>query len=506
MTTFIFKDKSLDKKSKLQLGYRNTNIKDTDISIDVNANALSINYNTTKQLNMYYPKKSDLYNATKIKVYRILHNNIKDVTCDSKGTSIAAKNKIIGELVIENTSSSSSNKIYVCFLLKTGSINKTKELDNIIQKPYLTEQTVTSFKFDLNDYIPSSTAYVYSSNNDKVIVFTKPLTIYSSQNRILGYATTTTLFNNKPTDRKKSYSKINYAVSGKKSRVGSMGAGSMDAKGIYIDCKPTGVSNSKIAAYNVPINSEYTRDAAKIDFMKMTIQLCFVFIMMLIIYFVVPFFYKAAVIDSVNKFVKEPYTEEIKGFPDSGFTDLDKARFVRIRTADTMILIYCFIIFGILMHEGFKGNNFDLIMWGLYFSIMFGLGFSTVQFSKTNREFMKTKIKINAGFKYEGKLYPDEPVNTEAPNYLFFKDFGIFFPQIFKFITKEHEQYNLIIMLFLTCLTLFILVICKWAKTIKKWKIVNSIFWYVIFFIIIPGVPTFLLSLIDSSGKLQNFT
>lgn len=503
MGNFKFEDKKdLDKKSELNLGYNETNIRDKDISIV--SNVLSINYNTTKQLKISYPSGGNKYNATKIFISKVLHKNVKDVTISKDNKSIIENKKLVGELVIENTPISGSGKIYVCFFLKRGnSTTKNEEIDNVINYYYTTGNNRPSLKLNLNKFISNSTAYVYSSNNDKVIVFTTPIVLNSSQNRIQNYIDTTTLFKVEPSNKK--YSKIKYtAIKSVDSGRGS-GKGSMDSNGIYIDCQPTGVSNSKIASYNVPINSEYTRDAAKIDFMKMTIQVCFVFIMMLIIYFVVPFFYKAAVIDSVNKFVKETAPKyEIIGL--RGTPELDKNRFVRIRTADTMIITYCFIIFGILLIEGFKGNKFDLIMWALYFSIMFGLGFATVQLSKTNREFMKTKIKTDSGFKYEGKLYPDEPVNTEAPNYLFFSDFGEFAPQIFRFIMNEYRQYNLIIMLFLALLTLFILVICKWAKSIKSWKMVNSILWYVIFFIIIPGVPTFLLSLIDSNNNLQNFS
>ena len=513
MGKFKFEDKKdLDKKSQLILGYNETNIRAIDISIV--SNALSINYNTTTQLKMSYPKGNNKYNATKIFISKVLHKNVKDVTISKDNKSIIENNKLVGELVIENTPISGSGKIFVCFFLKRGnSTTKNEQIDNVINYFYTTGNNRPSLKLDLNNFISNSNAYVYGSNNDKVIVFTTPIVLNSSQNRIQNYIDTTTLFKVEPSNKK--YSKIKYTAITSLGSLGSgrgivtsvgSGHGSMDSSGIYIDCQPTGVSNSKIASYNVPINSEYTRDAAKIDFMKMTIQVCFVFIMMLIIYFVVPFFYKAAVIDSVNKFVKE--TDEkynIIGLP-YGTPQLDKNRFVRIRTADTMIITYCFIIFGILLIEGFKGNKFDIIMWALYFSIMFGLGFATVQLSKTNREFMKTKIKTATGFKYEGKLYPDEQVNTEAPNYLFFSDFGEFAPQIFRFIMNEYNQYNLIIMLFLALLTLFILVICKWAKSIKKWKMVNTILWYVIFFIIIPGVPTFLLSLIDSNNKLQNFS
>ena len=65
MGKFKFEDKKdLDKKSQLILDYNETNIKDNDISIV--SNALSINYNSTKQLKMSYPKSNNNYNATKI--------------------------------------------------------------------------------------------------------------------------------------------------------------------------------------------------------------------------------------------------------------------------------------------------------------------------------------------------------------------------------------------------------------------------------------------------------
>jgi hypothetical protein len=64
MGKFKFEDKKdLDKKSQLILDYNETNIKDNDISIV--SNALSINYNSTKQLKMSYPTSNNNYNATK---------------------------------------------------------------------------------------------------------------------------------------------------------------------------------------------------------------------------------------------------------------------------------------------------------------------------------------------------------------------------------------------------------------------------------------------------------
>jgi len=507
---FQYNKKHLDSKTTLKLNYDQTTIKDTDVKL--NLNSLSVNYNIVTQPTIVYPNVSTTYNATQIRIYGVLHKNIKDLTCDSKGKSLISKNQIVGELVVEHTSKTGGyGKVYTCFLLKKGTSSTTSnDIDNVINNYYVSDpdKHKDSVTLNLNQYITGTTAYVYSSGNDKVILVTTPIIINTSDKYVSSYVDKSTLLNVEPTDKKKTYTEIKYTKSTVVPETKVTTTPDIDKSGIYIDCKPTGESDKTIATYNVPINSEYTRDAQKLDFMKMTIHLCFVFIMVIVIYFVVPLFYKAAVIDSVNKFVNDsainyPKIKEV--IPDI-YNGTDINRFVRIRTADILIIIYSIIVFGILLHEGFKGNNFDLIMWALYFAIMFGLGFSTIQFNKINRDFMKTKIKTNTGFRYEGKLYPDESQYQEPPNYLQFKDIGQFIPKAFEFIFKEHAQYNLVIMAFLACLTLFILVVCKLAKTINKWSYVYSALGYVIFFVIIPGVPTFLLSLLDSNGKLHNFT
>ncbi len=498
--TFMFQpnNKYLDSKSTLQLNYNAVPIKDTDVK--ENSKTLSIVYYNSPYPTMSYPKASDKYNAIQIRICGVLHKNVKNVTCDSKGKSMIKQNNIVGEMIVENTSASGLSRIYTCFLLKQNkTLGTNNDIDNVINNHYLSSNSrKDSVSLDLYKYITNSQeAYVYSSGNDTVIVFSNPIIINSSYKHITQYKDNITLFKTKPADRNSTYRILSY-----KSNTKSAKKIETDTNGIYIDCKPTGESDSKIAAYNVPINSEYTRNAAKIDFMKTTIQLCFVIIMMLVIYFAVPFFYKAAVIDSVNRLLHDTSKKyDIEGLPATGVSELDKNRFVRIRTADTLIMAYFFIIFGLLLHKGFKGNKFDLIMWALYVSLMFGLGFSTVQFSKTNREFMNTKI---IGEPSQGRLYPDELDNEPAPNYLFFKDFANFLAQAFKFIFSSNKMYNLIIMLFMACLTLFILVMCKLAKSIKTWSYMGSIFLYVCVFIIIPIVPTFLLTLTDKNGNIKN--
>ena len=144
MTKFMFEDnkKNLDSKSILDLNYIKTTIKDTDVSIKSNK-TLSITYDNdaANHPKIYYPNNKSKYNSSKIYIYGVLHNNIKDI--------IASKKKdIIGELVIENNLG--SEKIYVCFLLKySGDTKVSNDIDNIINNHYATKNHRDSYTLNL---------------------------------------------------------------------------------------------------------------------------------------------------------------------------------------------------------------------------------------------------------------------------------------------------------------------------------------------------------------------
>jgi hypothetical protein len=88
------------------------------------------------------------------------------------------------------------------------------------------------------------------------------------------------------------------------------------ANNYYMDCAPVGHSADEITTYNVPINSEYTRDSARLDIYKTLVGLCFVIIFMILTYFTVPFFYKYGIIDVINRMFEgnssEKNTERLK--------------------------------------------------------------------------------------------------------------------------------------------------------------------------------------------------
>lgn len=68
---------------------------------------------------------------------------------------------------------------------------------------------------------------------------------------------------------------------------------------IYIDCNPTGVSPETIAAYNIPINSEYANTEKKGNFERQAVYSGFFAFILLLTYFVVPFYYKTYIIESI---------------------------------------------------------------------------------------------------------------------------------------------------------------------------------------------------------------
>jgi hypothetical protein len=72
---------------------------------------------------------------------------------------------------------------------------------------------------------------------------------------------------------------------------------------LQIKCTPITLSNDgeTVASYVVPIDSEYSRDAQKLDFMRTLLNLVFVIIICLAIYALVPNLYRILIIDTIKK-------------------------------------------------------------------------------------------------------------------------------------------------------------------------------------------------------------
>ena len=270
--------KNIDNNNKIIYDYNNAEINKSDITYKNNYLNIKVSYPINVP-NVSYPDNFNTYNATNIYISSVIHNNIVQIQ----------SNYIIGELIIEHSSITGTGKLYTCFYLESdpsSKINDKNDIDNLLDAYNKDNKTVSLV---LNRTIPSQDyAIVYKDKVNNVVIFTQPIVLnYDSYNYITKKIVNSNLklfpiYNS-------SYNVL------QKANISQRGE-----EEIYIDCSPTGESAQTIASYNVPINSEYTRDWGKLDFMKLTIQLLMVFIFILLAYFGVPIMYKTVVVDNIR--------------------------------------------------------------------------------------------------------------------------------------------------------------------------------------------------------------
>jgi hypothetical protein len=289
--------------------------------------------------NLLYPDTMNSYNGSKIYITQVIHDNIAQIQSSN----------VIGELIIEHAPITGSGKYYTCFLLESNpniKFTDSNSVDELINKINNKE---TNISFALNTSIPSqNNCIVYDVNStDKVFVFTNMIYVNNASYKYITgkiTGTPTSWFSKFPTNQ-------TYIVL-TKTNITQQGEDE-----IYIDCTPTGESAETIATYNVPIQSEYTRDASKLDFMKTLINLMMFFIFILITYFTVPFFYKKVVVDNIHKLIP------------GDFHVLNR----RNVAVDVFMCIIAVVLFFTMLGYGMK-KNFEFVMYAVYFFVFFGLG------------------------------------------------------------------------------------------------------------------------------------
>jgi len=466
---------------KLQYDYYSTTVNKNEI---VNAQPDS-SYNLqmtfiqpSSSPNFIYPDATHTYKTSSLHIFKLIHDNIIGITCQPNGQLIQEdKNGIVGELVIEHKEMTGTNTLYTCFLLKAAADKNDKTKTNDIDKLLNLQNTnETTLQVKLNGLIPQDGANIvytsYTSGSKTVIVFTEPILINEKNKSMLQQLSrqSAALFEKEPANSKYIVMSNDEKREGFTTQIGD--------DQIYIDCNPTGESAEQISTYNVPINSEYTRDAGKLDFMKITVNLCIVIILMIITYFSVPIVYKAVVIDSINKFLTVLATKEEKGYDESNVL-------VRIRSADILITMICLGIFIAIIN--YDQNDYNMVLLALYVGILYGLSFSTLQFHKLVPSFMKTRI----GEKIVGELYPDDKMDPDKqPKYYKIMDVLKLFFQSLLFALEGNSGYNFIAMIVLSIVTLIIL-LGLWLfnkitlKQLTYWLTVTCVF------AIFPLVPAF---------------
>jgi len=317
-----------NKNNKIVYDYNNIDIKKDDIVFDKKTNNLKIPVTFPVNVpNVTYPNSLNSYNARNIYISGILHNNI---------TQISSSSSSMAELIIEHKPITGFGTLYTCFLLEF--INGSKDvndLDKLISM-YNSKNT-KNILFNLNKTIPTQDyCIIYKPKNSiTTMVFTTP--IYLNQNSYEIF------INKKNKILVNSFGYNDNYIVLPKANISQRGE-----EEIYIDCTPTGESAETIATYNVPIQSEYTRDWGKLDFMKMTIQLLMVFILLLTTYFGVPIMYKRVVVDNISRLDIDTKIKFLKkGFDindNAGYTPADKH--IRNITVDWALFLFSSLIIG----------------------------------------------------------------------------------------------------------------------------------------------------------------
>jgi heme/copper-type cytochrome/quinol oxidase subunit 4 len=160
---------------------------------------------------------------------------------------------------------------------------------------------------------------------------------------------------------------------------------------IYIDCNPTGVSSETIAAYNVPINSAYTSEQGKSDYQKQAVYMGLFTFVLILTYFIVPWFYRTYIIESLINWYDH---EDMEGVL-THVKEADKKKNIkgyysaeeRLNNINMIILAIALIYILINFIYGIVEGSSDLIN-ATYFSIWFAIAYLSIVIKGENKLFM----------------------------------------------------------------------------------------------------------------------
>lgn len=295
--------------------------------------------------NFYYTSggTTSEFNFSKIHIGKVYHDNIINVSENNSN--------IIGEVVLEH-----SPKCYVCFFLETSGSSQKNVLEAMLARES------ANYEINMNDIIPKQDKCIqYKDGSKNVFLFTTPIFMTNELKEI--YSDISNLFSNK-------YNKNYLVIPGNK-------IGQRDDDQIYIDCSPTGVSEEELNTYNVPINSKMLSEKQQTDLMLMATNFAFFALLSLTGYFVVPMFYKKAIIDMI--LYMNPGTGK----------EVNIARLKAIASADiALIVMFAAVIMFVYTIGVTQDPKFTPI--SLMLSVVLILSASLITMKKSNPEFLQT--------------------------------------------------------------------------------------------------------------------
>lgn len=138
---------------------------------------------------------------------------------------------------------------------------------------------------------------------------------------------------------------------------------------IYIDCNPTGESPDTIAAYNIPINSEYANTQKQSNYERQAVYTGFFAFVLILTYFFVPYYYKTYIIESIVNWYDEDSMDGVLQYvaPDDKDNDLKNFYSAELRLSAVNKFIFIIAILFILNNLIYgiieKSNDFIIAMY-----------------------------------------------------------------------------------------------------------------------------------------------
>lgn len=318
------------------------------------------NYMPPSPNNAFYPSSQHAYRCSDLYIYnnKITHN-------------IVGIDNVLGEIVIKHNPVVSTDPIlYLCFILKASTTgnDRPNEIDNVINFVTSTPDSANVLSTSINFSIPKQTlAYQYNNKiGNTIIVFCEAIGINTKSQDILKDFDSTG-----PTDDKLLPAwLVQNPTNAFKLVEQNITIGTDD--NVYMECIPTGISKEDIKAYTVPINSQYTEEASKIEFMSSTVRFTFLVFFVLILYALFPTFWSTIykIINPSEKADNETTEMRLK---------LDAVEF--------WYYVYLFCIFAVTFSLGLA-FNFDSTHISIAFLIIFTLALTStmILFNRTVKD------------------------------------------------------------------------------------------------------------------------
>jgi len=399
-------------QEKILYDYPTITIQKSEINgphLSTTQNYFSIPYiNQTSTPNFEYTPINattpETYLVKNIYFFRLLHNNIQDVT-DGEDPNI------IGELVIEHRSNTTSKVLYTCHLLKQYNPGQTQlgtDIDTIID---LMDADAINASINLNSSISKAIKYIVYEDGSNILIMinTNPIMIVDNTTAfVLKCGTKTNLFNINAPIVYKIIDGINITI--------------RKEEDIYIDCKPTGVSDEEVSTYNIPLLSETSNQKQNLDFMKMTVNFVIFIVILIVASFGIPILYKAVVINKVIQLIG------VGGGGEPGH--------IRIKTIDVYIFIFFALLILSIFGYGKENGDYNSFMVCIFLSVFYILSSVLISVKKQDKNYMTFDEK-DLSYPIEKDEKKDDNLINSITQYFSSGDISQFFVNAFDLIWEN---------------------------------------------------------------------